>query len=144
MQPIGIIDMGMDITGRNPSVSAGKYFRANVWSWRPIHALICALCSDLLDEETLEKIGYNDGAGAADQKTCTEMANRFEQWMEHNVQGLSLDIPGAKVTEDGRFVTEEEVETNPELDTRTPYQVEDEHLKEWIEFLRHCGGFGVW
>ena len=58
--------------------------------------------------------------------------------------GAKLGHPRAKVTEDGRFVTEEEVETNPELDTRTPYQVEDEHLKEWIEFLRHCGGFEVW
>ena len=25
-----------------------------------------------------------------------------------------------------------------------PFGVSDEHLKEWIEFLRHCGGFEVW
>ena len=43
--------MGMDVVGRNPSTEAGKYFRANVWSWRPIHNLIVQLCSDLLDEE---------------------------------------------------------------------------------------------
>ena len=136
--------MGMDISGRNPSSPAGEYFRANVWSWRPIHAMICEFCSDLLDQKTLEGIGYNDGAGAADQETCTEMANRFELWMEHHVQGLSLDIPSMKVTEEGRFVTEEELEANPDLETHTPYNVQDEHLKEWIEFLRHCGGFEVW
>ena len=136
--------MGMDVSGRKPDSPVGEYFRANVWSWRPIHALICELCSDLLDEEVLEGMGYNDGAGAADQKTCTEMANRFELWMEHNVQGRSLDIPGAKVTEEGRFVTDEELAANPDLETHTPYNVEDEHLKEWIEFLRHCGGFEVW
>jgi hypothetical protein len=22
--------------------------------------------------------------------------------------------------------------------------VDDEHLRKWIEFLRHCGGFEVW
>jgi len=136
--------MGMDVTGRNPSSPAGKYFRANIWSWRPIHALIYELCADLLDDKVLEGMGYNDGAGAADQKTCTEMANRFEQWMEHNVQGRSLDIPGTRITEDGRFVSEEELEENPNLKTQTPYQVEDEHIKEWIEFLRYCGGFEVW
>jgi len=100
--------MGMDVTGRNPSSLAGRYFRANIWSWRPIHALICELCADLLDEEVLEGMSYNSGFGAADQETCTEMANRFEQWMEYHVQGLSLDIPGARITEEGRFVTEEE------------------------------------
>ena len=77
--------MGMDVVGRNPSAEAGEYFRANVWSWRPIHDLIVQLCSDLLDEETLVGIGYNDGAGPADQTTCSGMANRFERWMEHHV-----------------------------------------------------------
>jgi hypothetical protein len=32
----------------------------------PIHALICKLCADLLDEQTLDLLGYNDGAGTAD------------------------------------------------------------------------------
>jgi hypothetical protein len=26
--------MGMDIYGRNPTSEAGKYFQANIWSWR--------------------------------------------------------------------------------------------------------------
>ena len=70
--------MGMDVEGRNPTAEAGKYFRANVWAWRPIHALIHELCSDLLDEETLEGMAYNSGAGPADHETCAEMASRFE------------------------------------------------------------------
>ena len=136
--------MGMDVNGRNPDSPAGVYFRANVWSWRPIHALIIELCSDLLDEKTIEAIGYNDGNGPSDQRTCTEMATRFELWMEHHVQGLELEIPGVRVTEDGHFVPEEELAEHPDIETRTPYGVEDLHLKEWIEFLRHCGGFEVW
>jgi hypothetical protein len=136
--------MGMDVGGNNPNATVGEYFSASIWSWRPIHALICELCSDLLDEETLIAMAYNDGAGVADQKTCTEMATRFELWMERHIQGRSLDIPGARVTEEGRFVREEELAENPDLETRTPYHVEDEHLKEWIDFLRHCGGFEVW
>jgi hypothetical protein len=72
------------------------------------------------------------------------MASRFELWMEHNARGLSLDIPGARITGEGRVVGEDEIDANPDLETRTPYNVADEHLKEWIEFLRHCGGFQVW
>jgi hypothetical protein len=129
--------MGMDVIGRNPNSSAGEYFAANLWSWRPIHDLIVRLCSDLLDDETLVGLGYNDGQGPMEQATCAAMATRFERWMEHHVSGHGLDS-------DLRVVTEQESMENPDLETESPYQAEDEHLKEWIEFLRHCGGFEVW
>jgi hypothetical protein len=41
-------------------------------------------------------------------------------------------------------VSPEELEKNPDLETSSPYEVEDQHLKKWIEFLRHCGGFEVY
>jgi hypothetical protein len=45
--------MGMDVYGSNPSSPAGVYFRANIWAWYPIHALMIELCSDLLGRDTL-------------------------------------------------------------------------------------------
>lgn len=48
--------MGMDVYGRNPILPTGKEFRANVWAWCPIHALIVQLCSDLLEPETLRML----------------------------------------------------------------------------------------
>jgi hypothetical protein len=135
--------MGMDVYGRQPSSAPGEYFRANVWSCRPIHALIIELCSDLLDEDTLQGMAFNDGAGPQDQETCTAMAGRFERWMEHHTEGHGLESD-LRVTADGRFVSAEELAENPDLETATPYEVTDEHLKEWVLFLRHCGGFEVW
>ena len=135
--------MGMDVSGRNPSSASGEYFRANVWAWRPIHALIIELSSDLLDHETLAKMALNDGAGPEEQETCTEMANRFGCWLEHHTEGHRLESD-LRVTSDGRFVTAVEFAQNPDLETASPYQVSDEHLKEWAEFLRYCGGFQVW
>lgn len=135
--------MGMDVYGRNPSDPAGEYFRANLWSWRPIHDLCFELCSDVLDEETLTAMAWNNGAGPADQDICTRMASRFDNWLEHHVAGQKLDSD-LQVTEDGRFVTEEEIADNPDLETKSPYEVDDEHLKTWVAFLRHCGGFEVW
>jgi hypothetical protein len=76
--------MGMDVWGRTPSAPAGQYFRANIWSWRPIHALCAELGRDLFDDETLSRIGVNVGAGLADQETCTQLAERFDQWLEHH------------------------------------------------------------
>jgi hypothetical protein len=135
--------MGMDVYGRKPSSPEGKYFRATIWSWPPIHALIVDLCSDLLDEKLLRKMTFNDGAGPRGQKTCTEMARRFEQWMEHHTEGHGLESD-LRVTPEGRFVTDQELAENPDMETLSPYMVKDDHLKEWIEFLRHCGGFKVW
>ena len=136
--------MGMDITVRNPSEPVGEYFRANVWSWRPIHQLCVELCSDLLDEEMLTALCFNNGAGPSDQETCTQMANRFDLWMEHHASGSTVESEDLRITSEGRFVGEEEMEENPDLETESPYEVDDEHLKLWVEFLRHCGGFEVW
>lgn len=126
--------MGMNISGRNPKSPAGKCFCANVWSWRSIHALIVELCPDLLDGETLDSMAFNNGAGPTDHRTCTEMANRFERWMERHVDGHDLEVSGARIAEDGHFVTEKELLDNPDLETYTPYGVKDEALKERIEF----------
>lgn len=135
--------MGMDVWGRNPSAPSGRYFRANIWSWRPIHALIIELCPELFDEQTMARLGINVGAGATDQATCTIMADRFDQWLEQNVNGHMIDL-GLRVTTEGRFVNEQEQATDSSLETVSPYQTSDQHLREWVEFLRHCGGFEVW
>ena len=91
----------------------------------------------------LDSLGYNNGSGPENQETCTQIASRFEQWMEHNVECHDMEIEGMQVTPEGRLVSEQELAKNPELETVTPYETDDEHLKEWIEFLRHCGGFRV-
>ena len=135
--------MGMQIEGRKPSAPVGKNFRPEFWAWRPIHALIRQLCQDLFDEKTLEKMAFNGGTGPADQATCSEMANRFERWMEHHAAGYVLES-GIRVTPEGRFVSEQDLAQNPSMETVSPYEVSDEQLKRWIEFLRHCGGFEVW
>lgn len=132
--------MGMDVCGRRPKSEVGEYFRANVWSWRPIHDLMCRLCADLLSEKVLTGMGYNDGAGPRGQKVCTEMAKRFEQWLEQHTEGHSVDL-GMRVTKGGKLsLTNKQKHAKGE----TPHRVDDEHLKEWVEFLRNCGGFEVW
>ena len=51
--------MGMDVYGIEPYTEAGQYFRANVWSWRPLWTYVCDVCS--IDDETRERGHYNDG-----------------------------------------------------------------------------------
>lgn len=134
--------MGMDVWGRNPSSDVGKYFRANIWSWRPIHDLIRTLCSDLLAPETIVGMSINDGFGPSDATTCQEMARRFSEWLATNANGHALDSD-LKASKDGRLVTREEASANPSIELVSPYQVCDAHLREWVAFLQDCGGFAV-
>jgi len=133
----------MDVYGRCPSTDAGEFFAASHWEWRPIHDLIIRLCYDLLDEELLVLLANNDGAGPECQETCTAMAQRFDHWMEHNVNGHRLESD-LRVTSDGRILDDWELAANPHVKTQSIYSVDDVQLKDWIEFLRHCGGFEVW
>jgi hypothetical protein len=134
--------MGMDVYGKQPSKASGEYFRANIWSWRPLHQQMAVLCSDLLSEELLRSMFYNDGAGPDDQETCTEMANRFEKALVKFPNGFAIESD-LRVNEDDRFIREEELARDPELKTRSAYRIDREHVLEWIEFLRHSGGFAV-
>ena len=140
--------MGMDVSGRNAANEKGVYFRANVWSWRPIHALIHKLGSDLIDEHTLMCMGANDGAGPTSAEVCRQLADRFTVWLEHNTEGYSVDCGChvlKQVNEHGMqtFATTEQVQDTA-TETETAHRVCDEHLQEFVEFLRHCGGFQVW
>ena len=137
--------MGMDVFGKNPSSEAGKYFRANVWSRGPIHGLIRELCSDLFDEMTIVGMAWNQGDGPESQDVCTKMADRFAEWMARNTGGHSVDENmDMSNRPEGCIIdacTELGLDTTPSDST---YYVDDELFAEWVEFLRHCGGFEVW
>jgi hypothetical protein len=51
--------MGYDLFGRNPKSDKGEYFRASIWTWPSIHMLIAD--TDVLEDQELEAIMYNDG-----------------------------------------------------------------------------------
>jgi hypothetical protein len=104
--------MAMDIEGRKPSATTGKRFRIEFWAWRPIHALVVQHCPDVFDKKTLDAMATGGGAGALDQSTSTEMADRFEKWMEHHAEGFAIES-GIRVTPEGRFMSEQELTQNP-------------------------------
>ena len=74
-------------------------------------------------------MSFNNGAGPADGETCKEIASRFHLWMEHNASGHSVSLKELGVAAD-------------EFDNE-PYNIDDNTLKEWVDFLEHCGGFSV-
>jgi hypothetical protein len=146
--------MGMDVYGIN---NQDAYFRANIWSWMPIHDLIRKLGSDIIDEENLNGMMCNDGYGIKDPKICEKLASRFEVWMEHNTEGKEIEpseqfkkvisqiVSAAEsaARRSSKDQSEDKVITKYGDSNFPKCAVKDDHLKEFVKFLRECGGFSV-
>ena len=143
--------MGMDVYGvGNPDA----YFRANIWSWHPIHSLIKKFAEDLADEETIEGMASNSGYGLKTKEACIALASRLESWMEHNVDGLDMGSEAPNEFQDQihglisgiiqQFGGDKDFKLHGLGESNIPsYKVDDDHLKEFIQFLRECDGFKV-
>jgi len=124
--------MGMDVYGRNPTSDAGKYFRANIWSWRPIHQL----CEIVLKRE-LPGWAFNDGEGFETQYECNILADGLEAYLRNfPKESISVESP-IRVDADGRFLGPDE------KGGESPYSTDREHLLEFVAFLRSYGGFEI-
>lgn len=83
--------MGMDVIGRNPKNKTGEYFRANIWSWRPINFL-CWYSSlshhmetgekSLIPPKTMDGMGHNQGDGLRSDRKCKLLA----EWLEYYIE----------------------------------------------------------
>ena len=121
--------MGMDINGNN-----GKYFRANIWSWRAIR--------DVMELSGIDVPGSwscNDGAGCDDPDECQNMADKIEAFLKSrddeyfstpSSNGMGVDLNGRFVPADTKGA-------------RSPYRVYRDHLSEFVEFLKTCEGFEI-
>lgn len=133
--------MGMDVYGRKPTTDAGEYFRANIWSWRPIHELIEK--ANVLPQKMVEDMGFNDGAGPDAEQALLlayQLENMLEGMEDDNTFMLTDEIDGPVAAMLSQF-KEQGIEI---VSPRGPvYQADVSQVKEFIEFCRHSGGFEV-
>lgn len=109
--------MGMDVHGRAATTKEGEYFRRNVWGWHPLADLTTAIAPELC-----AKIKYwhtNDGDGFDNQEDCTKLAD-------------AIDTEIAKGA-DSKLIRDYIHETHRDVNS----------IREWVTFLRGCGGFTI-
>jgi len=46
---------------KHETENPGRYFRNNVWWWRPLWAYVCSICEDVMTEE--EQLAGTDNSG---------------------------------------------------------------------------------
>ena len=161
--------MGVDISGRKPKTEAGDYFCSNWWGWRPILAISeAAMLNSKLDYDT-SNWGSNDGKGLRTQKQCDKLADAIELLISNNLnEYLTEDDDRIYIVMGswceagtGKFIpSEDSLSLNEQYEygdilyspivSKNGTMVESSHgtslgrLKQWITFLRSCGGFKIW
>lgn len=135
--------MPIELTGHSPRNPVGKRLVVEFWVWRPVCTLLKVLCADLFDSRKLESLEFGRGAGLDSGVTCEEVARRLEVWTSTHPAGQSLES-GIRMTPEGRFVDERELERDPALVTVSPFIARPADLERFIRFLRQCGGFEAW
>ena len=161
--------MGVDISGRKPKTEEGDYFHANWWGWRPILAISeAAMLNSKLDYDT-SYWGSNDGKGLRTQKQCDKLAdaiellisNNYNEYLTEDDDRIYIVMGSWCEAGTGKFIgSEREHILNQQFEygdilyapvvAENGTMVESSHgtslgrLKQWITFLRSCGGFKIW
>lgn len=68
--------MGFDIYGLKAKSERGKYFRNNVWWWRPLATYVLKFCS-IPKKERKDGWSFNDGLKIS-EKTALDIAKQLE------------------------------------------------------------------
>ena len=149
--------MGMDIYGKNDT----GYFRANLWGWRPIHAISAAAIDKYALNMNTHGWGYNDGNGLETKEECNILADAIVDMVKDLKYEETIYLClGMWCTAEGSFLSEEETkELNEQYPPNTiinsavvtskgtlaepSHSTSVERLDEWVGFLRECQGFEI-
>jgi hypothetical protein len=159
--------MGMDVYGTAPRSEEGKYFRNNVWWWRPLATYCCEIAPDITSAckywQSNDGDGLDDAAsialanvlqGEIDSGATAAYARRYTSNLEMMPNepcricagtGTRPPVPqcGAGDIKNGGFKCNGCSGTGHVRPSDTNYPFDVENVAEFITFLRDCGGFRI-
>ena len=159
--------MGMDVIGRKPTSKEGEYFRNNVWWWRPLADYCMRVAPDIAAR--CKYWHSNDGYGLderdslaladllqaeIDSGRCASYARVRESELEllpNERCQLCEGTPPRRVPPDrgaGNLLTGMKCNACDGEGFKRPwacwYDFDVENVREFVGFLRGCGGFAIW
>jgi hypothetical protein len=159
--------MGVDISGKNSISETGDYFASNWWGWRPIHQLCELAAYESKLPIDFSYWGSNDGKGLDTQEECNALADALEEYLGNEIEvkddderiflclGSWCEAGTGKMVESNVAVSLNEqydygdilytsvVSESGQL-VEPSYSISIFRIKEFIKFLRECGGFEIW
>jgi hypothetical protein len=121
--------MGFDLYGIKATSKKGEYFRNNIWWWRPLQYFIVSSCSDFLTDNDIEGLGYNNGHKIGVRKT-KKIITRLEEVLGNTDKFDSL-------------LREVKNNLSPDMYPTKTDEVK-ENVKDFVDFLKASGGFGIY
>lgn len=124
------------------SANIGVYFRASVWSWRPIWAMVQELCDDILSKEEIKQGSYNDGflinamkAELIGQRLISQK-DYLKEFCEKQKTEFALKREfNEKLSESATKYLEIMSKLNPELDIQIPLD---------LKKIKNSRAFQIW
>jgi hypothetical protein len=158
--------MGMDVYGTKPSTTEGEYFRNSIWSWRPLATYICEVAPQIAVACTYWQSNDGDGLNEAGSIALADalqaeidsgrtaayaLRYRSEQEKAPNEKcflcegtGTRKPVPergaGDQITGIRCNNCQGEGYVRP---MATNYPFRTENVREFVAFLRGCGGFRI-
>lgn len=156
--------MGMDVYGQAPTSDAGKYFRNNVWWWRPLADLcqalapqVCSACEhwqsndgDGLDADGAAALAAVLEARLADGTVARLLAERNERLA--NLADVTCCLCDGKGVRSDALAVSNGWDKKPcnacsgkgtERPPETHYVQDEDNVREFAAFLSACGGFEI-
>jgi len=156
--------MGMDIYGKKPTAEIGEYFRNNVWWWHPLWDYCCTI-----DTTLPEKVPYghsNDGDGL-NAKDARQLGFKLQEEIEsgralayveqYEKERQNLPKEDCKYCDEngerqwnqdnGKTISKtcNACDGTKKVDSwEAHYPMNLDNIKEFTQFLQHCGGFQIW
>jgi len=153
--------MGMDLY----SIKNDDYFRANVWSWRPIWRLVATECEDFLPEEAYESGSVNDGY-EINEKMALKIHDKLKSLnipkiikeYHYYLDNLPLedckfcDATGYRNDENVKgdcnacnteYTRAEGIPKGKDRNFQYNYRMDKEHIEEFIDFCKTSKGFKI-
>ena len=133
--------MGMDVYGRKNEAAC---FSTSMWGWRPLHLLISEANQRRgleISAELLELMRYNEGAGLKTQAECDRLADALDELLREHGETITMERGLTAVL--GKI--RRWLKPTRFGDASGPlHRISKDRVKEFIVFLRMCGGFYVW
>lgn len=144
--------MGMDVYGNAAKSEVGEYFRASIWTWPGILNAIAS--TGVLPEELVERMAYNDGAGA-DAEQSIALADALDKATEGMDDEHIFVSEGTRYAEVGTAsmgagllaqLSDYTASEGGSVSTGgdDPYQTPVWKVRAFAAFSRDSGGFSVW
>ena len=147
------IRMNLKMEARSQEKTSQGTFSLTCWEWAPLYFLLVDYCSLLIDEDTLRKLADFGGEGPEVQDSCDLVANALElaiyvvepeRYGKGSIDVFAIASEELRVNEKGNQLTPAELEDTEQFrNSVTPYRISTDRIKEFIAFLRQCGGFKV-